>query len=214
MKALFYKIGFALRGAHAGRVIGTLFALTLMAMGCGPTDSALSSAASTASTDSVPDRVEPLAVSPLDFFESHCSRCHGTYGSEYGKDFGEGKSFSDLRKTVAEMCKGPGEVPLKGKSLDALAAYHRSLVDRQPFVALTAVGAAAISGDVTYGSDIVAHLGGETLKGRITGTNWLIRFPEGTVAKDALRETRIVANLRGRKTELDLSRHTFSHANP
>lgn len=206
MELFFCKTGFASREVRVIRATGVLFALALLAARCSPTDSTLSNAA--------PDRVKPLAVSPLEFFASHCSRCHGVYGSEYAKDFGKGKSFTDLRKTVAEMCKGPGEMPLEGSSLDALAAYHRSLADRQPFIALTAVGATAISGDVTYGSDIVAQIGDEVLKGQITGTEWLIRFPEGTVVKEALRETRIVANLRGRKTELDLSRHAFSHATP
>jgi hypothetical protein len=76
----------------------------------------------------------------MSYFESNCARCHGAYGSFYGEGFGKNLTDSKLRQVVHDMAAGPGNAPVTEPQLDALTAYHRSMINGKPFLIVNAVG--------------------------------------------------------------------------
>jgi hypothetical protein len=97
----------------------------------------LTSTPSTQQTSAQQEKPSGAAVSefaPISYFESNCARCHGAYGAFYGEGFGQGLTDNKLRQAVHDMAAGPGNAPISEPQLDALTAYHRSLIDGKPFL--------------------------------------------------------------------------------
>lgn len=98
------------------------------------------------------------AFAPLAYFNQNCARCHGENGSFYEKDFAPGKSDAELRAVIDEMAVGPAQAPLAPAELDAVAAWHRALRDKKPFVVIvksekTAMGW-QLSGEISPGATL------------------------------------------------------------
>jgi mono/diheme cytochrome c family protein len=96
-------------------------------------------ATSTQQADASPQKPSGPAVSefaPMAYFESNCARCHGAYGSFYGEGFGKNLTDSKLRQVVHDMAAGPGNAPVTEPQLDALTAYHRSMINGNRFSSL------------------------------------------------------------------------------
>lgn len=90
--------------------------------------------------------------SPIAYFETHCARCHGSYGKAYGEDFGRNLDERALFRFVKEMTEGPADEPLEGAELESLVAYHRSLIDGRPFVFISRRGGDEVKGEVSPGA--------------------------------------------------------------
>lgn len=98
------------------------------------------------------------SFAPLAYFNQNCARCHGENGSFYEKDFAHNKSDADLRAVIDEMAEGPAQAPLSPAELDAVAAWHRALRDKKPFVVIvksekTATGW-QLSGEISPGATL------------------------------------------------------------
>lgn len=75
----------------------------------------------------------PTEFAPRQYFNQHCSNCHGDDGSNYGPEFGRHLDEVSLNRVVKEMAEGPGQAPLSAKDLKVLVAFHRSLIAGEPF---------------------------------------------------------------------------------
>jgi len=94
----------------------------------------------------------PLEVGPISYFENHCARCHGGYGSLYAYPFMA--PDDELPRVVEEMCAGPAMAPLEGRPLEALTAYHIAMRDDVPFVAQVEGEGTGLFFEVTPGASL------------------------------------------------------------
>lgn len=149
----------------------------------------------------------PLAVGPISFFNSACASCHGDYGGFYGDGFAAARSDADLGRIVREMVAGPARSDLAERDMEALVAYHRSLVDGAPFLAWTSHRGEELTGEVTPGST-VSVVGGDMdgVEASVDGHTWRLRLRSPESPLPVLRAQRGELS-----TMLDLGRAAHSH---
>lgn len=185
-------------------------------------------AAPTASEDYVPlegtstqqklvDQQKPLgpAVSeyaPISYFESNCARCHGAYGSFYGEGFGKNLTDSKLRQVVHDMAAGPGNAPVTEPQLDALTAYHRSMIDGKPFLIINAAdeaqdGSRTLKGETTPESQISLRWEGGTATAAVQDFTWSAKLPVNI----DWSKVEVVARKGEAQTVLNLGESEYSH---
>lgn len=152
------------------------------------------------------DPAASVAPAAITYFQDHCASCHGPYARFAGPQYGRSLSDEALLRKIEEMAAGPGRSPLDAAGLAAQAAYHRSLVQGTPFVSLTAKTDDEARGEVTPGATVEVLAGGQSHAASVDGHRWSVRGV-GTIEK-------IVATASGgaRRTELDVTRAVFSHA--
>jgi hypothetical protein len=149
-------------------------------------------------------------VGPVSYFDDHCARCHGPQGSFYGDDFGKNLNEEALRKVVYDMCRHQGDAPLDGVDLDAQIAYHRSMIAKEPFVAVTKCEGGQLSGEVTEKAVVTVKFRHSSVKAEVKGATWKATAPKGEKPTDAV----ITAELDKRSATLPLSKASFSQSAP
>jgi len=142
---------------------------------CGSTGAGGSGAAERGGS---PPAIHTIDFRPLAYFDQHCSRCHGPFGSYYGKDFAGDLSPVALRQKVREMAAGPGGAPVSGDSLAALVAFHQSLSSGQPFIVVTGAGGDSIFGEVSPGVPLRFTCGNRSVTPEIRGYHWALQKPD------------------------------------
>ena len=131
--------------------------------------------------------IKATAFAPLAYFNANCARCHGENGAFYEKDFGHDKSDASLRAIIDEMAAGPGQAPLSPAELDAVAAWHRALRDKKPFIVIVksekVEAGWQLSGEVSPGATL--EINGKAVE--VKGANWTFCAPNGPVKLRATR---------------------------
>jgi glucose/arabinose dehydrogenase len=163
------------------------------------------SAASSAPTSKAPELPELAAIS---YFNANCARCHGPFGSFYGKR--SYHPYPVLAADIKQMAEGPSDAPLSEKALAAQVAYHQSLYDLKPFIAWVGQDGQLISGEVTPGSKVTIVSGGKPIDARVEDYRWSATLPDGV--KPGQVEIR-AQNATG-ETVLALKNSPFSHFQP
>lgn len=120
----------------------------------------------------------PLAVGPITFFEDRCARCQGSYGAMYAPDIARRLDRPALAHVVLEMVEGPAQARLDPHSLAALVAYHESLDDARPFLAVTLRRRTQLAGDVTPGSFVRGIFGDRSFPAVVIGHDWGMAIPD------------------------------------
>lgn len=146
-------------------------------------------------------------VGPISYFDDHCAKCHGPQGSFYGDDFGKNLKEGALHKVVDDMCRHQGEAPLDGADLEAEVAYHRAMIAKEPFLAITKITSMQISGEVTEKSVVRVKFKRSTIWAIVNNTAWKTAIPRGEKPADAV----VTAILDKRSTVLRLASSAFSH---
>jgi mono/diheme cytochrome c family protein len=210
------------RGGVSLLAVATLLAACSRLLPAAPADSvsyiALSAGASTGETASQQQKPAGVALSefaPMSYFESNCARCHGSYGSFYGEGFGQELNDSKLRQVVHDMAAGPGNAPVTEPQLDALTAYHRSLIDGKPFLIINAVrdekdAARTLQGETTPESQLSVRWEGGTAAATVEGYTWTARLP----ANVDWSKVEIVAKKGDTQTVLKAGESEYSHRAP
>lgn len=152
----------------------------------------------------------PVKIPPLAYFASHCSRCHGYYGANYGASFGKNLSEAKLREAVMQMAAGPGGAPLAGSDLDAEVAFHRSLVTGEPFLVWSSLKSQTLKGEVSPDASVTATLSGKAVAVRQNDTAWELVLP----AKASAAQVVLKAKREAKTSTLDLAKASFTHAKP
>lgn len=82
--------------------------------------------------------MEPVNAKTMLYYEAHCASCHGPQGAFYEPDWGDRTTEESLREMTLLMTIDPGRNPLEDGSpeFEALVAYHRAMIKRQPFGSL------------------------------------------------------------------------------
>ncbi|MBC8104725.1 MAG: cytochrome c, partial [Cytophagales bacterium] len=138
-----------------------------------------------------------------------CARCHGPNGSFYGPDLGKGKTDAQLQKVIREMAEGPSQLPgLPPVELEAQTAYHRALIQSEPFLAVTRRTPTRIEGEVTSGAAVGVSVGGKTTSAKVDGSQWSAPLEANGAAP------LVTATLGKATTTLNTARAAFSHAVP
>jgi hypothetical protein len=143
--------------------------------------------------------VPKMEVLPLrgaiSLYDKACVRCHGPGGSFYGSDLGKGKTDAQLRKMVWEMCIAQGGLTVSQREVDAMTAYHRSIMKSEPYIEVIAVSPTAVSGEATPGAIIELQVGSKALPITLTENRW-------NVLLDTSKPATIVARHNGKTTRL------------
>jgi hypothetical protein len=142
---------------------------------------------------------------PLDYFNDKCAKCHGAYGSFYGKDFAKGQSDAQLTESVQAMCEGPAQAPLSPHDLGVLVAWHRALRDGKPFVASVKLDGGVWSGEATPGSTVVMETStGARTDAPLKQHKWSAGLPEG------VQIAKVIVKNGGHVVEFDPRKEAFA----
>ena len=154
-----------------------------------------------------PQAPQPLPRGPIAVYEQACARCHGPNGSFYGPDLGLGKTDAQLYKAVQAMADNQGQIELTPIELEAQTAYHRAIIKREPFLAITQRTKSMVRGEVTKGSTVTVTVAGKPQKVRVEGVVWSATLEgEGPVM--------VTAKRKNAQTQLDPAKATHSHPSP
>lgn len=146
------------------------------------------------------------ARGPMAVYDQACVRCHGPEGSFYGPEFGKGLGDAALRRAVADMADGKGDVRLSPAELEAQTAYHRAIIRHEPFVAITLRTPDRLAGEATEGASVSVWVDGKPVMVRRDGFRW------EASARGTRREVRAVRG--DRQTRIDADRQWHSHPAP
>ena len=143
----------------------------------------------------------------ISIYEKACVRCHGPGGSFYGSELGKGKTAAQLRKMVWEMCIAQGGLTVSQREIDAMTAYHRSIMAHEPYVEIIAVTAKTITGEATSGTTIQLETRGRLAPVTITENRWVATL-------DTTKPTTIIATLNGKTNRLPVGLGKFTLHQP
>ena len=143
----------------------------------------------------------------ISLYDKACVRCHGPGGSFYGSDLGKGKTAAQLRKMVWEMCIAQGGLTVSQREVDAMTAYHRSIMYTEPYIEIIAVSPTAVSGEATPGTTIELQVGTRVLPITLTENRW-------NVLLDTSKPATIIATRNGKTTRLAVSVGKFTLHQP
>jgi len=143
----------------------------------------------------------------ISLYDKACVRCHGPGGSFYGSDLGKGKTDAQLRKMVWEMCIAQGGLTVSQREVDAMTAYHRSIMKHEPFVEITAVTPTGISGEATPGTKLQLEIAGRNIPITLTETRW-------SATLDTTKPVTITASWGEKSVRLPVKLGTFTQQQP
>ena len=150
-------------------------------------------------------KVAVLARGPISVYEQACARCHGPNGSFYGPDLGKGKTDSQLYKAVQDMADNQGQIELTPIEVEAQTAYHRAIIKREPYIAMTGRTKTLLRGEVTKGATVSVTVLGKPQKVVVVGFTWSAALAgEGPIL--------IVARRKNAEARLDPDKFAHSHA--
>jgi hypothetical protein len=143
---------------------------------------------------------QPLTVGPISYFEDHCARCHGSYGSGYLPESMQRHDAAGLKKLIRDMAAGPAQAPLEEADLDAQVAYHIALLNQSLFITITERTATTLTGEATPGAILHLKTGDRIVDVPLDEFAWSLSL-EGVNSAEAIL---ILENSSGR-LELPLS---------
>lgn len=125
----------------------------------------------TPSASSPPGGPRVLAVGPVTYFQAHCARCHGPYGSFYALPF-KITDEAALKAKIDEMARGPGGSPLDAAGTAAQAAFHKSLAGGGVFLSVSEVKEGLFQGEVTLGAEVAVIGPSGRVAATVEGHRW------------------------------------------
>jgi len=143
----------------------------------------------------------------ISLYDKACVRCHGPGGSFYGSDLGKGKTAAQLRKMVWEMCIAQGGLTVSQREVDAMTAYHRSIMYAEPYIEIIAVSPTAVSGEATPGTTIELQVGSKVVPITLTENRW-------NVLLDTSKPATVIATRNGKTTRLAVGVGKFTLHQP
>lgn len=152
---------------------------------------------------------KPLAFEPLRYFEENCARCHGSYGSHYGDEFGKDISDRELCEIVDEMAAGPGGAPVEGDELWALIGFHRSLASSVPYAIWTYADERSMGGEIALGASLVVKIAGRELPATVEVNRWRLELPEDLDADAVCGHSTLIVEKEGKTTRFDVAHRAF-----
>ena len=78
------------------------------------------------------EKIVDFSKSPITTFKESCSRCHGSEGSSYGKNFAV-MSDDSLKEVISMMMYGPGQLTPGQEDIEAMVAYNKAISNKKPF---------------------------------------------------------------------------------
>ena len=154
-----------------------------------------------------PPAPKVLPRGPVAVYEQACARCHGPNGSFYGPDLGKGKTDSQLYKAVQGMADNQGQIELASAEVEAQTAYHRAIIKREPFLAITGRTKTELRGEMTPKASVIVMVEGKPQKVRTERFTWIATLTgTGPIC--------VMAKLKNAETRLDPDKVAHSHSAP
>jgi hypothetical protein len=154
--------------------------------------------------------VEPVGTAPVEYFETHCKRCHGSEGWGYPDGFASKLSDEALRKELRSMAAGEGGAPLKEADIDVQLAYHRAMSAKAPFIVWTKANGQTLEGEASTESHLTALAGGKVVPIEFENGRWQVTLPAGRKPE----EVRIEAVMGKLKSTMELKKLPYSTQKP
>ena len=146
-------------------------------------------------------------LGPIAVYEKACARCHGPNGSFYGPELGKGKTDAQLKKAVQDMADNQGQIELTPDEVEEQTAYHRAIIKKEPFIAITAQSKTELKGETMTKALITVTVAGKPMKVTRKDFIWQAKLEgEGLVL--------VRATLGKAETRLDPAKAHHSHPNP
>jgi cytochrome c553 len=150
-------------------------------------------------------------LGPVSTFERTCARCHGPQGAFYGDEFAK-LNDEELHKIIRQMMVGPAFLKPKPHEVDAMAAYHRALATKEPFLCVTSytkneqANTAGLAGEAIPGSSIVFSSKNKDMS---TSTN-----EEGTwsISDVPLTSFKLTVTSNEKSKEINIPKSQWTHA--
>jgi hypothetical protein len=152
-----------------------------------------------------PPAPKVLPRGPIAVYERSCANCHGPNGSFYGPDLGQGKTDAQLYKAIQDMADNQGQVELTPTELESQTAYHRAIIKREPFLALTSRTPTALKGEVTTGSTVTVTVAGKPQSVTVVGFTW-------SATLEGIGPILITARRKNKESHLNPDRAAHSHS--
>lgn len=149
----------------------------------------------------------PAPRGPLAVYDRACLRCHGPEGVNYGPTFGKTLTDKALRQAVVDMKDGKGDIALTEDEIAAQTAYHRAIIRREPFVAVTLATASRLAGECSEDAKIAVTVDGKSVPVRRTGYVWDAPTPAG-------ERREVIATMGRHVVRLDPAKARWTHAEP
>jgi hypothetical protein len=124
----------------------------------------------------LPKPVEPVKHAPIEYFNDHCSHCHGKNGIYLEAGFATGKTDAEITDEIKEMADGPGQAPLDKDDLPVQLALHRSLSDEAPFAVWTKRKDLQLSGELTPDTELKAFVGPKAIDLKVEDGRWSLNL--------------------------------------
>jgi hypothetical protein len=151
------------------------------------------------------------AFEAITYYDAHCANCHGPQGSFYGPTLGKNLTDAQLVKVINDMANGPAMSPIDESQLAAETAYHRAIMAGEPYVSVTKITEAELSGEVMPDAKVTVKIGAKEIDAKVEDAVWVAAIPAGT----KVSEVTIVAVRNKRETTLALKGgFYFSHSSP
>lgn len=142
---------------------------------------------------------------PIAVYEQACVRCHGPNGSFYGPELGRGKSDAQLKKAIQDMADNQGQIELTPDEVEAQTAYHRAIIKKEPFIAITQQTKTELKGETMAKASIRVTVAGKPLSVTRKDFTWQVKLMgDGPIL--------VVAKLGKAETRLDPARAHHSHS--
>lgn len=139
----------------------------------------------------------------ISLYDKACVRCHGPGGSFYGSELGKGKTPEQLRKMVWEMCIAQGGLTVSQREVDAMTAYHRSIMHSEPYVEILGTSPTEVIGEATPGSALQLQIGTKVIPVTLTENRW-------HAAIETTKAATIIATRNGKTTRLPIALGKFT----
>lgn len=149
-----------------------------------------------------PARLTP-APKAIAYYDAACRRCHGPEGSFYGPELGKTLTDAQLIHVVDDMARGPAQEPLDPPGLAAQTAFHRAIIAGDPYLSVTGIQPAELSGEVSAEAAVSVALPNveKPLPATVSESSWKVALPPNT----PLAGIRLTAERAGRRTTLSLA---------
>lgn len=154
-----------------------------------------------------PQGPKPLERGPIALYDRACANCHGPNGSFYGPELGQGKTDAQLYQAVQDMADNQGQIALTPAEVEAVTAYHRAIIKKEPFVAITGRTRTELRGEVMKGSTVSVTVAGKAVPVSLSGTTW-----RATLSRSGA--LCVTVQRKGATTRLDPDRAAHSHPAP
>lgn len=156
----------------------------------------------------IPARTSPITVVSL--YAQHCTECHVRDQRNFAAEPYTMMDDAELGSLVRKQAFQEANVKLDPAQADAMTAFFKAMIAKEPFVVVNEQQPGALLGEATIGAQVTLRWPTEQVVAQRTEgkPSWRARVPEGLRVADATIEARQGTTV----TKLNPTQASHSHA--